>query len=54
MILVPEMAEDHHDNPGNLVSTKEISRNGNDQKWQLLPKQLDKPLFYTRRLRLSA
>ena len=27
MILVPGMVEDHHDDPKNLVSTKEISRN---------------------------
>ena len=35
------MAEDHHDNQGNLVSTKEISRNGNGWKWQsvVLPPQ---------------
>ena len=44
------MAKDNHDNPENLVSIKEISRNGNSQKWQLLPKQLDKLLHYTRRL----
>ena len=37
MILVPEMVEDYHDDPENLVSTKEISRNGNGQKWQLFP-----------------
>ena len=54
MILVPGMVENHHDNPENLVSTKEISRNGNGREWQSLPKQLDKPLHYTSRLGPSA
>ena len=40
MILVPGMVKDHHDDPENLVSTKKIFRNGNSQKWQLLPGNL--------------
>ena len=50
MILVPEMVEDHHENLENLVSTKKIFRNSNGQKWQLLPRQLDKPPHYTKHL----
>ena len=54
MILVPGMVEDHYDNLENLVSTKEISRNGNGRKWQLSRKRLDKPFHYIKHLRPSA
>ena len=54
MILVPGMVEDHYDNPENLVSTKKIFRNGNGRKQQSSLRQLDKPLYYIRHLRLSA